>query len=186
MKRISITILCFIALLSCSQDEIVEETGTIEKITSSDVVLDYDSLNAVGFKKAKKYKVKDLPKANSAYMGFLKEDPETDYEVRFYDSHQDAIDHGTSYAEERTGEDAVVKKEKARWKEGVKDARTCAGDTHSGKTSYLSAHGAATCTTPKYFDYIIYGNMVLLCQGADSSESILKCSNIINKLTSTD
>ena len=39
MKRISITILCFIALLSCTQNEIVEETGTIEKITSSDVVL---------------------------------------------------------------------------------------------------------------------------------------------------
>ena len=186
MKRILITILCFVALLSCTSDKNEQEISTIEKITASDIVLDYDSLNAVGFKKAKKYKVDDLPKATSAYMGFLKEDPETDYEVRFYGSHQDAIDHGTSYAEERTGEDAVVKKEKARWKEGVKDARTCAGDSGSGKTSYLSAHGAASCTTPKYFDYIIYGNMVLLCQGADSSISMLKCSNIVNKLTSTE
>ena len=186
MKRISITILCFIALLSCTPGESEQEISTTEKITASDVVLDYDSLNAVGFKKAKKYKVDDLPKANSAYLGFLKEDPQTDYEVRFYASHQDAIEHGTSFAEERTGENAVVKKEEATWKEGVKDARTCVGDSGSGKTSYLSAHGAATCMTPKYFDYIIYGNMVLLCQGEDPAESMLKCSNIVNKLTSTE
>ena len=184
MKKILLILIGIVVLVGCSSETI--EEPTIDKITPSDAVLDYDVLNAVGFKKAKKYKVDGLPKANSAYMGFLKENPETDYEVRFYDSHQDAVDHGTTYAEERTGEDAVVKKEKARWKEGVKDARTCAGDSGSGKTSYLSAHGAASCTTPKYFDYIIYGNMVLLCQGADSSISMLKCSNIVNKLTSTE
>jgi len=40
----------------------------------------------------------------------------------------------------------------------------------------------ATCMGVKYGDYIIYGNMILLCEGYDSEVSMLNCSNIIEKL----
>ena len=180
MKKISLILLCFLVLSSCS-GETKKETQSIEKVTPSKTIFNYDSLTDIGFKKTKTYKIKDLPKSNSAYFGFLKE-TKIEYEIRFYDNHQDALEYGQNLAEERTGENAILKKEDATWKEGVKEARSCAGDSGSGKTSYLAAHGAASCMSPKYGDYIIYGNMILLCQGANSEESMLNCTNIINTL----
>ena len=53
----------------------------------------------------------------------------TIYELRFYNSHQDAIQYGTDYAEERVGRNAKLKKiHNPRWKERLKDARLCLGD----------------------------------------------------------
>ena len=129
MKRILIIVITLLALtvISCGEND-EEEVFKVEKITPTDTIFIYDSLISVGFKKSKKFKVEGLTKANSAYFGFLK-DTKADYEVRFYDSHKDAVDYGTVFAEERTGEDAVLKKENATWKEGVKEARSCAGDS---------------------------------------------------------
>jgi hypothetical protein len=166
-------------LLGCGQ---TVQVATIEKITPSDTIFDYDSLTAIGYKKTKKYKVEGLTKAQSAYFGFLK-DTKVEYEVRFYDSHKDAVDYGTVFAEERTGEDAALKKEDATWKEGVKEARSCAGDSLSkGDAVNLGGHHIGTCMAAKYSDYIIYGNMILLCEGYEPEVSMLNCEEIINKL----
>jgi len=182
-KRLLLVILVC-TFVACGQP-LVEIT--IEKITPVDTIFTYDTLTPVGFKKAKKFKVEGLTKANSAYYGFFKEDPEVDYEVRFYDSHQDAVEFGTSFAEERTGEDAVLKKDKATWKEGVKEARSCAGNPHGSnvgaKGGQLVAHDIQSCMYVKYADYVIYGNMILLCAGWDSEGSIRNCQTLIHKLT---
>ena len=180
MKRILIIVITLLALtvISCGEND-DEEVFKVEKITPTDTIFIYDSLISVGFKKSKKFKVEGLTKANSAYFGFLKEQPDFDYEVRFYDSHQDAVIYGTKFAEERTGEDAVLKKEDATWKEGVKEARSCTSNREGVK---LGGHHIGTCMAAKYSDYIIYGNMILLCEGYDPEMSMLNCSNIIEKL----
>jgi len=43
--------------------------------------------------------------------------------VRFYRSHDDAIEYGTSFAEEASGEDAIINSNDATWKEDVRDRR---------------------------------------------------------------
>ena len=173
-------------LLACSSNS--GEESTLEKITPSDTIFSYDSLKAVDFKRSKTYKAEGLTKADSAYNGFLKEQPRIDYEVRFYDSYKDAVDYGTVFAEERTGEDAVLKKAYATWKPGVKEARSCAGNPHGSnigaRGGQLVAHDIQNCINPKYGDYIIYGNMIMLCQGWDASESMTNCETVINKLLS--
>ena len=173
MKKIFLIFVSIVAVLGCSSGESEQEIFKIEKITPSDTIFTYDSLTPIGFKKTKTYKVKDLPEANSAYFGFLKE-TKAEYEVRFYNSHQDAVDYGTSLAEERTGENAIVKTEDATWKEGIKEARSCGGSKNMNHS--------ATCMIPKFGDYIIFGNMILLCEGYDPEVSMLNCSNIIEKL----
>ena len=43
--------------------------------------------------------------------------------MRIYSSHEDAINYGTGYAEERVGPEAKLKKShNPRWKEGLRDA----------------------------------------------------------------
>ena len=72
-----------------------------------------------------------------------------------------------------TGEDAVILKNVQRWKKGLTQRRQCAGNGghHSGK-----------CDNAKYGDYIINGNMVLLCQGKDSSTAIQACNDLMDKI----
>ena len=179
MKKMFFMVLIVLAISGCSSGEGEQEVFQTEKITPSDTIYTYDSLTEIGFKKSKKFKVEGLTKANSAYFGFLKEQPKIDYEVRFYDSHQDAVGYGTKFAEERTGEDAVLKKEDATWKEGVKEARSCTSNIEGVK---LGGHHIGTCMHPKYGDYIIYGNTIVLCQGHDAEVSMVNCSKIIEKL----
>jgi len=182
IKNFSFYSILLIFIIACSS---APEEILIDKITPSDTIFSYESLSSVGFKKSKTYKIDGLTNAVSAYYGFLKENPAIDYEIRFYNSHNDAIDFGTSFAEERTGEDAVLKKDAATWKEGVKDARSCAGNPHGttskGGTANI-AHDIQNCMHVKYADYVIFGNMVMLCAGWDSDGSLRSCEILINKL----
>ena len=49
---------------------------------------------------------------------------------------------------------------------------------------YFVVFGAAigSKSSPKYGDYIIYGNLIILCEGWDSNESIARCSAFIQNL----
>lgn len=184
LKSFIIILILLFSIISCSSGE--PEEVSIDKITPLDTIYSFESLSAVGFKKTRSYKVEGLTNAVGAYYGFLKEAPEIDYEIRFYNSHSDAVEFGTSFAEERTGEDAVVKKDLATWKEGVKDARSCAGNPHGtvskGGTANI-AHDIQNCMHVKYADYVIYGNMVMLCAGWESEGSFRNCETLINKLS---
>ncbi|MBM01094.1 MAG: hypothetical protein CL762_00005, partial [Chloroflexi bacterium] len=83
---------------------------------------------------------------------------------------------GTFYAEEATGEDAIIKKSDATWKEGIKDRMT-SGAFGNKKN------------TPKYLDYVILGNMIVLCPIEISSSEIgasdpmENCRNMLSKLS---
>ena len=113
-----------------------------------------------GLKQSKKYDVTDLPGAVAAYYGFWKApgDDSADFELRFYPSHQIAVDQGTALPEEVTGRDAAVTADDSTWKEGVRDRRT-SGFTEGGGGGNLGF---------KHADFAIYGNVVMLCQGRDS------------------
>ena len=99
-----------------------------------------------------------------------------DYELRFYSSHQEAVDLGSVPADERTGENAKIRSKppnEATWKELLKEARECQGE---------GGHHTGACIVPKYGDYIIFGNVVMLCQGATSNVSLENCSSLMNAL----
>ena len=72
-----------------------------------------------------------------------------DYEARFFDSHEDAKNIGTELVEERVGKEAKLTKNDATWKEGVKEARTCGGDSGHGK-GYSLVVASSTCNLAKY------------------------------------
>jgi len=129
-------------------------------IVASPRIYAFADLEAAGFKNSKTYDVTGLPKAVAAHYGFWGTDPyhRNDYEVRFYASHEDAVNFGQTLAAERVGEGAKLTEETATWKVGVKDARECQG-------SQGQAQHAARCTEPKYYDFMTVGNMVLLCPG---------------------
>ncbi len=171
-------------LLSCGSQQDQLPGANIEKISSPDKNLTIDDITAVGFKKNKTYKVNDLPEAKSAYYGFLKIPKEKitiDYELRFYENQEKANSIGVEWVTERIGKDAILTKGDATWKEGVKDARTCGGDSGHGK-GYSLVVASSTCNLAKYFDYFVYGNMIILCQGKDVEQSANNCRLILSKL----
>ena len=182
MKKILLITITLLALnvFACKANE--QGILKIDKITALDTIYTLDSLSQSGFKKNKTYNVDDLPKADSAYFGWKEIDSEgpMDFEVRIYKSHEDAVTFGRSYAEEAAGKDAVIRKGDASWKEGIKDRRLISTPTDGG--SIGAAIGSNS--SPKYADYIIYGNLIILCEGWDSRESLERCNSFITGIIS--
>ena len=158
---------------SSFNDEIAAagSSGT-QKIIVNDRIYTIADLVTAGFKKSKTYDVDGLEAAVSAHYGFYGKDPydRQEYEVRFYASHADAVAIGASWADEASGKDAVVLKDIQRWDEGLKERRQCAGNGghHSGK-----------CDNAKYGDYMIAGNMVLMCEGKTSGDALETCQALL-------
>ncbi len=184
VAAIALAALMCAGAIACGSDDTGQPAAApgdeIQKIRPGSQVYALEDLTAFGFKKGKTYDVEGLPEAVNAYYGFWGLDPynRKDYEVRFYASHEDAVEHGTALAKERIGPEAKLTKEEATWPEGVKDARMCISYRAS------SAQWASTCLEPKYFDYVIAANMVLLCQGLDSLESLQACDALLAELDS--
>lgn len=134
-----------------------------------------DDLLAAGFKKSKQYDVTDLPAAVEVYYGFFGLDPynRQEFEIRFYASHEDVLNIGVEWANEGTGLEAILLQNYQRWDEGLRERRICAanGGHHIGK-----------CDNAKYSDYVIVGNMILMCQGKDVSESRGNCDGFLEAM----
>ncbi|MDP7194023.1 MAG: hypothetical protein QF496_00380 [Dehalococcoidia bacterium] len=166
-------IITIIILTSCSSQK--SDELFYEIITPSDKVFAFQDLKNIGFKKSREYNVSKLEGATGAWFGFWGEDEynRKDYEIRFYSNHQDAVSLGETLAKEVTGKDAVIAKSEATWKEGVKDRRTIGGPGSGG--------GGRSGTFPKYGNYSIYGNMVILCEG-QIEIALEVCWKLINTL----
>ena len=171
----SLIVLAILIIFSCSNndDEKVRESimdGSYDKL-----FLSKESFEKIGFKFNKDYNVENLPDAVSAVYGFwgFKSFDRLAYELRFYPSNKVAKESGIFFAEEVTGSDAILKKSEASWKEGIKDR---SGTTFFGTIS------------PKYMDYVIFGNVIVLCPSEKSSavsgvsDPILNCSNMLNEV----
>lgn len=153
-----------------------EVAAGFQQVTDVGTFFTSDDLDAIGFKKARSYNLEGLPGATAAIFGFWRissGDP-IDFEVRFYESHSDAVELGASLAEEGSGVDAVLDSSEASYKEGIKDRRMIIGKGPGG--------GGRSGIGPRYGDYAIYGNIVMLCAGAEIDQSLSRCEEIANAL----
>lgn len=183
MKKLFVISIIFLISLGCSSKEV--EEVTLEKITPNMSQFSIEDLVSVGFKKNKTYKVDKLPNALGAYFGFVKvNEPSRDkktkkaieYEVRIYDSHDNAINYGLEFAKERVGPNAKLKKDEATWKEGLVYARLCLGD------AFNTWKNSADCGQPKFNEFYVYGNLIILCEGRTRDESINNCNLLLSRL----
>ncbi len=177
MKRLAASVmasvLAIVFIAACGS----ADTGGVQKVTPSESVVEIVDFVSVGFKKTKQYDVAELPAGVDAWQGYWGPDPYSrkQYELRFYTSHEDAVEYGPALAEEVTGEDAAAYRKNPTWKEGAKDrwqsARGMSGLMPSGPS-------------PKYGDYLIFGNVLMLCEGADSRQGLERCEALVDALTS--
>ena len=154
-----------------SDGEAPAEGGADPRIRNTEGMYTIDDLKAAGVKANKDYDVEDLPGADAAWRIIFNR---LDYEVRFYPDHQTLLDEGIPYVEHVTGDDAVVIGDDVIWEEGAKDRRRCSRDAdtpHSG-CSY----------SPRYWDYVVVGNMIMMCEGLESKQSIENCDNLLAEL----
>jgi len=149
-----------------------------------------EDLKAFGFKTSKHYDVKGLPDGLDAWNGFWGLDPyeRHDYEIRFYSSHDLAVSSGKPVAIESTGAEFEagrdtsqplfssgensgyrIFKKKQTWTEGMKDR------WHANPLGSVG---------PTYPDWMILGNMVILCDGLDSEEALIRCAELIDNFLS--
>ena len=150
------------------------------EIVSTDAVYTVDDLvNTKHFKKSKEYKTEGLDDATAAIYGFFGPDPynRQEFEARFYPDHDTAITTGVDFADEATGPDAVIAKDIQRWDEGLVQRRACSGNVRG-------SHHSGKCDNAKYGDYVVAGNLVLLCQGKDSETSLANCNALMDALQS--
>ena len=172
MKKL--TILSFLVLavfLGCNgtDGKHTDDKVAFQEIQNVETVFDFEDLLATGWKKSKQYDVTGLDDALSAYMGSWAPqngNPVT-YEIRIYPSHKTAVESGSSFADEASGETAVLKSSKARWKEGLNNRRMIVGGGSRGSQN------------PRYGGYIIYGNIIILCEGRTHEQSVENCKQLV-------
>ena len=164
--------------ITCGSDtanDRLEEATIIDypfEVLNSERTYTIDDLKAVqGVKANKEYDVTDLPAATAAWRILFNKH---DYEVRFYPDQQTAIDEGAPYAEHVTGDDAVVIGDDILWEEGAKDRRRC---SRNEKTPH-----AGCSYSSRYWDFVVLGNMIMMCEGLDSDQAIRNCDELMDQL----
>ena len=176
MLRLTAFSLFFIIACSGSQNLVLSQF-TVKSNSYS-----ISDFTKIGFKIGETYDNSDLPNSISVYRGFWKDKDADegsarfqslggsvggmrDYEIRFYDNYDQALKFGQKYAEDATGENAVLTKKNSLWPTGIKNRRTSGGPDGS--------------PLPKYGGYVIYANFILLCEGVNLDQSLKTCSKII-------
>ena len=162
-------------MAGCGSDASLDE-GFVQIRTAPDNYT-VDDLKAFGFKTSKHYDVEGLPDGLDAWKGFWGLDPydRHDYEIRFYASHDVAVSSGKPIAIESTGEEFEASRETQTWTEGLKDRWQAQGVTDiSGGASRQSK------PRPTYPNWAILGNMVILCDGLDSEQALIRCGELID------
>ncbi len=160
-------------------EEVPSGPPGVEIVSTDAMYTEDDLINTPNFKKSKNYKVEGLDQATAAIYGFFGPDPydRQEFEARFYPDHETAITVGVDFADEATGPDAVIAKDIQRWDEGLVQRRACSGNTRG-------SHHSGKCDNAKYGDYVVAGNLVLLCQGKDSDTSLNNCNDLMEALQS--
>ena len=184
MKKILLTVLGIIISSACSAEvvptvtpEPVVEVAFNQVIDNGNIYTSKDFFDA-GFKEYKEYNVSKLTGATEAWYGFWGPDEDNlkYYELRFYPDHSTAVSDGTLFAEDATGEDANLGRKDAMWRVGLAE-RKISGNFHarSGNKKILEEKVSA-----KYGDFIIYNNVIILCEGKDSNEAFQLCNDLID------
>ncbi len=156
---------------SAGENRPPEGEDTIRKVTPSERIYDIDTFRAAGLKANKSYDVAELPGGVAAWHGVF---DGRDFEVRFYASHEDAVEFGAAPAHHVSGKDGVVSGPDVAWEEGERDRRKCV------PRGGLSEAGCLQ--TARYGDYGIIGNVVVLCEGLDSERGLEACAALLGNL----
>ncbi len=181
-KRASASLVFLIAVLgvivaACGTDDGVAAAGGSASSVSARTIIDdgrswsvddFKSASTAGVKTSKEYDITDLPSAVAAWKLLF---DRKDFEARFYPDHATAISAGTKWANSVSGDDADVVGDNVLWEVGRNDRRQCnrAAETPHSSCSY----------TARYGDYVIQGNMILLCEGPNSEEALKACDKIL-------
>ncbi len=176
-------LLAVAALAACGGDS--GDSGDRDKVSPAVRTHTTDDIKAVGFKTNKQYDVEGLPAALDAWFGIWGPagGQRQDYELRIYPSHEDAVEHGTALGDEGTGEDAkLLEKDIPTWTEGLKERR------RSATVTDISGASGQDAVSPGagYADYSIYGNVMLLCAGANPEHSLERCNPLIDALEAAE
>ena len=117
-----------------SADNSVEDAGgepTSSSIFHADKTFTTDSFVAAGWKKSKEYDNATVPESTEIWYGFFNQ---KDIEIRFYQSHESALEHGVPLAQESLQMDAGAR----------------IGGVNTVRTGYSA--------------YAVAGNAVMLCE----------------------
>jgi len=162
------------AITACTS--LTTEEDNFPQISDPGQVFTLDDLLKTTFKESSNYPTEGLPGSSAVSYGFLRipgGDP-YEYEVRFYESHQKAVDLGTALAIEGSGDTAILNKSDSTYKEGVKNRRMACGSGVGG--------GARSGICSKFGSYAIFGNVLMLCEGADQTQSVERCGLLATEL----
>ena len=157
-------------ILGCNSNSEGNETKfAIQKIENIDKILTVEDVENTGWKRGKTYDIDGLTGAEAAYVGFWTPPGlnSLNYEIRIYPSHQVAVKQGTPFAEDASGTNASLSKNDALWSEGIQDRRMIVGGGSRGSQN------------PRYGDHVIFGNLVILCEGRTSEHSLEQCAPLI-------
>ena len=127
-----------------------------------------------GFNEYKEYNVSKLTGATEAWYGYWGSDEDSVkyYELRFYPDHSTAVSEGTPFAEDATGEDAVLGRKETMWRVGLAERKA--------STQVMNMTLAKERTRlARYGDYMIFNNVIILCEGEDSNEAFKLCNDLI-------
>ena len=157
-----------IAAIACGSSSGSSEVSTYVRERNPELTLSMDDVRDIGFKTIRQYDVQGLTGATEAWFGFRRVaglDP-TEYEIRTYPSHDDAIEDGAFFAQDVIGRDGNIFAKDAAWKTGT-------ADRWSYRVVNFDSINAARF--PKYHDYVIVGNLIVLCEGLDADTSQEAC-----------
>ena len=183
LKNLFISLLIII-FLGCFNDEISTPTPEpkgeeiqFQQILDNGKIYSSKDFFEAGFNQYKEYNVLKLTEATEAWYGYWgpDEDNVKYYELRFYPDHSTAVSEGTPFAKDATGDDAKLKRQETMWRVGLPDRKRNTqegGGPMSPRTRRLS----------KYADYIIFNNVIILCEGKDSEEAFKLGDNLISIL----
>tara|TARA_B100000686_G_C16786432_1_gene975537 strand:- start:276 stop:809 length:534 start_codon:yes stop_codon:yes gene_type:complete len=173
MIRVILLIISIFFILSCASSSVNLEEE-FEKIVVTEDTFDINSFKSSGLKTNKQYNVEFLPESIDAWKGVFNK---KDIEIRIYISHEDAKNFGMKFAESVTGEDAIISGDEILWNEGAKDRRKCVP---------REATSESGCDQkPRYGDFIVFGNTIILCEGLTNNESMNVCYNLKNSVISS-
>ena len=187
MKKIFL-IFNIILITSCSSDVTPtptpvpkEEKVIFEQVIDKGNILSSKDFFDIGFNEYKEYNVSKLTEATEAWYGYWgpDEDNVKYYELRFYPNHSTAVSEGKAFAEDDTGENAKLERKNTMWRTGLSDRKVNASCEYShGK----HGTGSSKCGKRlyKYGDYMIFNNVIILCEGENSKEAFPLCHNLIN------
>ena len=190
-KIFFISLLFILITLGCNQethptptpDHIVEEI-VFKLITDNGRTYKSKDFFDVGFNKYKEYNVSKLTGATEAWYGYWGPDENSVkyYELRFYPNHSTAVSEGTPFAEDVIGEDAKLERnDKPMWRVGLPDRKLSCSRTLSNRK--IDNYYGSKKSCPKYGSFLIFSNVVLLCEGVDSKQAYKSCSYLLDQLS---